>query len=72
MSERKVLYMSFTDSEGKTSALSIEDPKDELTLATVRNAAENIVAQGIMESASGTFAAFKGAKIVTTKTEELI
>ena len=71
MTEKRMLHISFLDSEGKQTSLSIEDPRDTVNFETVRTAAENILAQGIMESASGVLASFKGAKIITTRTEVL-
>ena len=72
MTEKKVLYVRFIDAEGKTSSVSIENPKVDLTLETVRGVAETIVSQQAIEGTGGALTAFRDAFTVTTVTTPLV
>ncbi len=71
MTETRKLYLLFTDKVGKTATVTIPNPKEDITLEVVTKAAEDIVAEHVLENANGPLASFKGAKIITTITEVL-
>lgn len=72
MTEKKVLYLTFVDEAGKDASVTVANPKEGLDMAVVRPVGELLAQRKVLQGVNGNFAAFKGAKVVTTQTEELV
>ena len=63
----KKISMSFLTAGGRSSTLSLDDPKADLTGETVTTAMNNIIATDVFEGPDGeSYASPKEAKIVET------
>lgn len=69
--ERKVLQMMFVDAVGKQAVISVANPREDLTMETVRPVGELLVEKPVLESTHGILKVFKGAKTVTTITKDV-
>lgn len=67
--EKQVLNMIFRNSIGKTVTLSIEDPRDDVTEAEIKEAMEMIVEKNIFKKNNYALVEAVEAKVVTTNTE---
>ena len=68
----KKLVMSFLTTQGATSSMTIDAPKDELTEPEVRAVMESIITQNVFNTSKGDLAEIKSAQIITTTEEVLI
>lgn len=64
------LEMVFKNQKDKTSRLSIDNPREDITESDIRTAMENIVATNIFETADGDLVSVVSARIVSTDVEE--
>jgi len=69
MAKRR-LEMVFKNQKDKTSRLSIDNPREDITESEIRTAMENIVATNIFETADGDLVSVVSARIVSTEVEE--
>ncbi|WP_203363010.1 DUF2922 domain-containing protein [Bacillus sp. REN10] len=60
----KTLQLQFTTDLGKTASLTIDDPKEPIDPALVKQSMEAIIAANVFNSTSGKFAAAKDANLV--------
>ena len=68
----KKLTMSFKTAEGKTSTLTVDEPKDGLTEAEVRAVMNTIITKNVFNTNDGDLTAIKSAQIITTTEQILI
>lgn len=68
----KRLVMSFSTTEGSSTSISLDEPKDGLTESEVRTVMENIINKNIFNTGKGDVAGIKTAEVITTTTETLI
>jgi hypothetical protein len=66
----KTLELHFGTELGKTASLSIENPKEPIEEAVVKQSMDQIIASEIFTSASGRFVAAKGARLVDRNVTE--
>ncbi|SCG81895.1 hypothetical protein DW1_0275 [Proteiniborus sp. DW1] len=64
------LEMVFKNQKDKTSRLSIDNPREDITESDIRTAMENIVSTNIFETADGDLVSVVSARIVSTDVEE--
>lgn len=69
MSER--LEMTFTNSAGTASKISVENPRGDLTAPEVQTAMNAIVAANIFNTAGGDLVLAKSARVVSTTLNDL-
>lgn len=67
----KKLLLVFKNIKGTTSTLTIDEPKDNLTEAEVKNVMDTIIEKNIFNSTGGDLIEIKSAEIITT-TEEIL
>lgn len=60
----KKLELQFTNLEGKTATISIDDPIEPVNAAAVSAAMDTILAENVFTSTGGDFVAKKGARVV--------
>ncbi len=72
MAEKKVLQLQFLDANGKQASISISGPKEGLTKEDVKKVADVIVEKAALTSATAVLTQYKGAKLITTITSELL
>ena len=72
MAEKKVLQLQFLDANGKQASISISGPKEGLTMEDVKKVADVIVEKAALTSATAVLTQYKGAKLITTITSELL
>ncbi|MDF2948978.1 MAG: hypothetical protein K0R07_1004 [Sedimentibacter sp.] len=68
----KKLVMIFKNAEGKSSTLTVEEPKAGLTDAEVRTVMDAIIAQNVFNTNGGDLVTVKSAEIISTTEEILI
>jgi hypothetical protein len=66
------LRMSFLNSLNRTTSMSLDDPKADLTPIQVQAVMDDIIAKNIFNSSGGDLVSVKGAEVVTTTVNELI
>lgn len=71
MAQVKVLEMDFVNSAGKTAAVRILDPRDDVTQAEVEATMDVMIAQNVFAISGGDLVSKKGAQVVTRDTAEL-
>lgn len=71
MTEVKVLRLHFMDQNGHQSTITIKNPKDNLTLETVKEVMGRMLTYQVFEGSSGILQSFKKAEYITTATEPL-
>ena len=71
MAESTVLSMKFRNTDNKTTTLSVNDAKTDLTESVVRGAMNTIVAENIFSNDGAEMAAAVGA-VITQKTETVL
>lgn len=69
---KKRLEMVFKNQKDKTSKLSLDNPREDVTEADIKTAMENIVAANIFETADGDLVSAVSARIVSTDVEEIV
>ncbi len=67
---KKRLEMVFKNQKDKTSRLSLDNPREDVTESDIRAAMENIVATNVFETADGDLVSVVLARIVSTDVEE--
>lgn len=67
---KKVLNLKFKDVKGKTSTLSLNEPKDDLTKEQVNAAMDLVLSNNIFATKNGDLNAKTAAQIVTTEITE--
>jgi hypothetical protein len=60
----KTLELEFVTELGKSARLSIENPKEPIEEAVVKQAMEEIIASGVFTSATGNYVSVKGARVI--------
>ncbi|MFZ7131309.1 MAG: DUF2922 domain-containing protein [Eubacteriales bacterium] len=66
------LRMSFLNSLNRTTSMSLDDPRADLTPAEVQTVMDNIIAKNIFDSSGGDLVSVKSAEVVSTTVNELI
>ena len=66
------LEMVFKNQKDKTSRLSLDNPREDITESDIRVAMENIVASNVFETADGDLVSIVSARIVSTDVEEFV
>lgn len=68
---KKRLEMVFKNQKDKTSRLSLDNPREDITESEIKAAMENIVATNIFDTADGDLVAVVSARIVNTDVQEI-
>ncbi len=68
----KKLSMSFRTQEGKTTTMTVEEPKNDLSAAKVKAFMDSTITMNPFDSKSGDMVAIKSAEIVTITEEVLL
>lgn len=69
---KKKLEMIFKNQMGKTTKMSIDNAKEDLTKEKVQTAMQEVIDKNIFETSSGELTEVDSARIVTTDVEEII
>ncbi|WP_352418273.1 DUF2922 domain-containing protein [Proteiniborus sp.] len=69
---KKRLEMVFKNQKDKTSRLSLDDPREDVTDAEIKAAMENILTANIFETADGDLVSIASARIVSTDVQEIV
>lgn len=68
----KKLSMSFRTQEGKTTTMTVDEPKNDLPAAKVKSFMDKTIAMNAFDTKNGDMVAIKSAEIVTITEEVLI
>lgn len=68
---KKRLEMVFKNQKDKTSRISLDNPREDITEADIKGAMENIVAMNVFETADGDLVSVVSARVVTTDVQEI-
>ncbi len=68
----KKLSMSFRTQEGKTTTMTVEEPKNDLSATKVKAFMDSTITMNPFDSKSGDMVAIKSAEIVTITEEVLL
>lgn len=60
----KTLELEFVTELGKSARISIDNPKEPIEEAVVKQSMEAMVASGIFTSTNGNYVAVKGARVI--------
>jgi hypothetical protein len=66
----KTLELEFTTEFGKSTRLSIDNPKEPIDGSVVKAAMEEMIASGVFTSTNGNFASVKGARVIDRNVTE--
>jgi hypothetical protein len=66
----KTLELEFVTELGKSARLTVENPKEPIEEAAVKNAMEEMIASGVFTSANGNFVSIKGARVIDRNVTE--
>ncbi|MBS3995418.1 MAG: DUF2922 domain-containing protein [Alkaliphilus sp.] len=66
------LEMVFNNELGRTSKITLDDVRDEVTQLDVQTAMENIINKNIFDTSGGELVGIESARIVTTAIEEML
>ncbi len=66
----QVLELQFATADGKTTTLTIDAPKPNVTVAEIQQAMETIVAKNVFAGQAGALSAIKGARLVDRQVTE--
>lgn len=66
----KTLELEFVTELGKSARLSVENPKEPIEEAVVKQAMEEIIASGVFTSTNGNFVSVKGASVIDRNVTE--
>lgn len=66
------LEMVFNNELGRTSKITLDDVRDEVTQLDVQTAMENIINKNIFDTSGGELVGIESARIVTTAIEEVL
>jgi len=64
--------MSFLNALNRTTSMSVDDPREDLTPAEVQAVMDDVIAKNIFNSSGGDLVSVKSAEVVTTTVNELI
>jgi len=64
--------MSFINALNRTTSMSVDDPREDLTPAEVQAVMDDVIAKNIFNSSGGDLVSVKSAEVVTTTVNELI
>lgn len=60
----KVLEMIFVTKEGQSATISVDNPKEPVSVNTVKLAMEKVIAGNVFVTSSGDFVDLKAARVV--------
>jgi hypothetical protein len=60
----KTLELQFSTELGKTASISVENPKEPIDEAVLKQSMDQIIASEIFTTGSGKFVAAKGARVI--------
>jgi len=66
------LQLSFTNADGRTSSISVADPKAGLTAAEVQTAMQTIISKNIFSTSGGALVSIASARLVSRDVTPLI
>jgi len=66
------LRMSFLNALNRTTSMSVDDPREDLTPAEVQAVMDDVIAKNIFNSSGGDLVSVKSAEVITTNVNELI
>ncbi|WP_419883620.1 DUF2922 domain-containing protein [Peribacillus sp. B-H-3] len=66
----KTLELLFATLQGKTAVLSIDDPKEPVDLAKVKQAMDQIITLNVFTSRTGDYISKKGARVVERNVDD--
>lgn len=66
------LQLSFTNADGRTSSISVADPKAGLTAAEVQTAMQTIISKNVFSTSGGALVAIASARLVSRDVTPLI
>lgn len=66
------IELIFKNQENRSTRISVDEPKADLTEVEVQAAMDNMIAENIFNTSGGDLVAVSGARIVTTQIEDLI
>ncbi|MDM5211030.1 DUF2922 domain-containing protein [Peribacillus sp. NJ4] len=67
----KVLEMIFVTKEGQSATISVDNPKEPVSVNTVKQAMEKVIAGNVFVTSSGDFVDLKAARVVERNVEEV-
>ncbi|MFJ7829352.1 DUF2922 domain-containing protein [Peribacillus sp. NPDC097284] len=67
----KALEMIFVTEEGKSSTISVDNPKEPVDVNQVKQAMQQIIAQNVFITSSGDIVSIKGARVVERNVEDV-
>lgn len=68
---KKVLRMTFNNAAGKAVTISLNEPKEGITVAEIESVMDQIITKDIFFTSGGGLVSKKDIKIVDTTTEDL-
>ncbi|SDI00976.1 DUF2922 domain-containing protein [Desulfosporosinus hippei] len=68
---KKVLRMTFSNAAGKAVTMSLNEPKEGITVAEIETVMDQIIAKDIFFTSGGGLMSKKDIKIVGTTTEDM-
>ncbi|AET67990.1 Protein of unknown function (DUF2922) [Desulfosporosinus orientis DSM 765] len=71
LSSTKVVRLTFTTAVGKTFAITIDNPKEDLQLTEAMAAMNSIIASDIFLTPSGALTGIRDIKVIDTTTNDL-
>ena len=66
----KTLELEFVTEFGKSARISVENPKEPIEEAVVKQAMEEMIAAGVFTSTNGNYASVKGARVIDRNVTE--
>jgi hypothetical protein len=66
----KTLELEFVTELGKSARISVENPKEPIEEAVVKNAMEEMIASGVFTSTNGNYVSVKGARVIDRNVTE--
>ncbi|OIK14521.1 DUF2922 domain-containing protein [Bacillus sp. MUM 13] len=66
----KTLELLFATLQGKTAVLSIDDPKEPVDMAKVKQAMDQIITLNVFTSRTGDYISKKGARVVERNVDD--
>ncbi|MGM9954618.1 MAG: DUF2922 domain-containing protein [Peribacillus sp.] len=67
----KALEMIFVTEEGKSSTISVDNPKEPVDVNQVKQVMQQIIAQNVFITSSGDLVSIKGARVVERNVEDV-
>ena len=60
----KTLELEFVTENGKVARLSLDNPKEPIDPAAVKQSMDQMIASGVFSTANGNFASIQGARVI--------